>query len=143
MHPQFASTHMRLAGSHLRSGDASSALLEYRQAARLRPNNCEIRARMTRALRAREGCRGARDRDSGPRRGSSRPGISLLRSHRVREYGRGRSRVLVSRRGGHRTCAVDGLLADFHLRTLHADSRWPLLLDRVGLTPYARSTAPR
>jgi hypothetical protein len=34
---------------------------------------------------------------------------------------------------------ADTVLADFHLRSLHSDSRWPRLLDRVGLTPYARS----
>jgi len=139
LHPDFPSTHMRLAGAYLRLGDATAALEEYREARRLRPENCEIQARMVSALIA----------------AGDRPAAQELANHVV----------AVAKRDGRLSCAavahanlgeidrafaalnaivvdhgvVDGWLIDHHLRPLHADQRWVALLDKVGLTPYAQA----
>ena len=142
MHPEFASTRMRLAGAHLRIGDPAAALREYREAARLRPKSCEIQARLTGALRAAGNLDEARAigtrvlAEVAAGRGS-RYCAALVYAN----LGDADSAFasLESEAAAHG--AVDGLLADYHLRPLHADSRWPRLLERVGLTPYARSAA--
>ena len=142
MHPEFASTRMRLAGAHLRSGDPAAAVREYREAARLRPKSCEIQARLTGALRAAGNLDEARAigtrvlAEVAAGRGS-RYCAALVYANLGDADGAFAS--LEPEAAAHG--AVDGLLADYHLRPLHADSRWPRLLERVGLTPYARSAA--
>ncbi|MGQ0571774.1 MAG: winged helix-turn-helix domain-containing protein [Armatimonadota bacterium] len=144
MHPQFASTRMRLAGAHLRRGDPASALLEYREAARLRPNSCEIQARMTGALGAvgnldEARAIGARVLTEVAAGRGSRYCAALVYANLGDADGA--FAALDAEVTAHGQ--VDGLLADFHLRPLHSDSRWPRLLERIGLTVYARSAAAR
>ena len=140
MHPAFASTHMRLAGAYLRRGDAASALSEYREAVRLRPNNCEFQARMTGALRALGNVDEART--IGTRvlgeaaAGRASQYCAALVYANLGDVD-GAFAALEAEVAAHGR--ADSVLGDFHLRTLHSDPRWPRLLDRVGLTPYARS----
>ncbi len=143
MHPEFASTHMRLAGTYLRLGDPASALSEYREAARLRPNNCEIQARMIRAL-AGVGRRVEADAlaarivaDAGSNQGSMCAALAYANTGDI-DGAFAALEAEVARRGG-----VSGILADFHLHELHEDPRWSGILDKVGLTPYAHASAHR
>lgn len=144
MHPEFASTRMRLAGAHLRRGDPASALLDYREAARLRPNSCEIQARMTGALSAVGNLDEARAigtrvlSEVAAGRGSRYCAALVYANLGDADGAFAALDAEVTARG-----PVDGLLADFHLRPLHSDSRWPPLLERIGLTAYARSAAAR
>jgi DNA-binding winged helix-turn-helix (wHTH) protein/TolB-like protein/Flp pilus assembly protein TadD len=140
MHPEFASTHMRLAGAYMRLGDAASALTEYREAVHLRPNNCEFKARMTRALTALGDVNEARaiaariaaDAVSG--RGSKY--CAAVAAANVGDVD-GAFAALDAEVSAH-SPSVGGLLSDVHLRALHADARWPELIDRIGFTAYAR-----
>jgi DNA-binding winged helix-turn-helix (wHTH) protein/TolB-like protein/Tfp pilus assembly protein PilF len=143
MHPEFASTHMRLAGAYMRLGDAASALTEYREAVRLRPNNCEFQARMTRALTALGetdearaiGAKIAADAVTG----RASPFCAAVAHANLGDVDR--AFAALDAEVTARSPSVAGLLADFHLRALHADRRWPGLIDRIGLTSYARSGA--
>jgi DNA-binding winged helix-turn-helix (wHTH) protein/TolB-like protein/tetratricopeptide (TPR) repeat protein len=140
MHPEFASTHMRLAGAYMRLGDAASALTEYREAVRLRPNNCEFQARMTRALTA----LGDVDEARAIAMRIAAEAVSGRGSQfcaAVADANTGdidRAFAALDAEVSARSPSVAGLLADFHLRALHADRRWPRLIDRIGLTSYAR-----
>jgi DNA-binding winged helix-turn-helix (wHTH) protein/TolB-like protein/Flp pilus assembly protein TadD len=142
MHADFATTHMRLAGAHLRSGDAGSALTEYREALRLRPDSCEIRARMVGALMAAGQPVDARslaaEMMSEARRRDTTPYCIAIASVNIGDIDGAFAALdaVVAEHG-----PVDGLLPDFHLRPLHSDPRWTRLLDRIGLAPYARAAA--
>jgi TolB-like protein/Tfp pilus assembly protein PilF len=140
MHPAFASAHMRLAGAYLRRGDAASALSEYREAVRLRPNTCEFQARMTGALRA-------LGKDDEARAIGTRV-LAEAAAGRASQYCAalvhanlgdvdGAFAALDAEVAAHGR--VDSVLGDFHLRGLHPDPRWSRLLDRIGLTPYVGS----
>ena len=139
MHPEFASTHMRLANVYVRLGDAAAALTEYREAVRLRPNNCEFKARMTRALVALGDVDEARAiaariaADAVNGRGSL--SCAAVAYANIGEIDRAFA-ALDAEVSAH-SASVAGLLSDYHLRALHADRRWPVLIDRIGLTPYA------
>jgi tetratricopeptide (TPR) repeat protein len=140
MHPTFASAHMRLAGAHLRRGDAAAALAEYREAVRLRPNTCEFQARMTGALRALgkdDEARTIGTRVLGEAAAGRASQYCAALVHANLSDVDGAFAALDAEVAAHGR--VDSVLGDFHLRALHSDSRWPQLLDRVGLTPYARS----
>jgi DNA-binding winged helix-turn-helix (wHTH) protein/TolB-like protein/Tfp pilus assembly protein PilF len=139
MHPEFASTHMRLAGAYLRLGDAASALTEYREASRLRPGNCEFRARMTRPLIALGKVDEARAiaaqiaADTAGGHGSKY--CAALADANLGDID-GAFAALDPEVAAHRS-SLDTVLSDFHLRALHDDPRWARLIDRMGLTPYA------
>lgn len=141
MHPEFASTHMRLAGAYMRLGDAASALTEYREAVRLRPNNCEVKARMTRALTALGEVAEARaiaaTIAAAAASGRGSQFCAAVADANVGDIDG--AFAALDAEVSARSPAVAVLLADFHLKALHADRRWPGLIDRVGLTSYARS----
>lgn len=142
MHPDFATTHMRLAGAYLRSGDVGSALTEYREALRLRPDSCEVQARMTGALMVAgqplDARRLAARIINDARRSDTSPYCVAIASANIGDIDGAFAALdaVVAQHG-----SVDGLLADLHLRPLHSDPRWARLLDRIGLAPYAREAA--
>lgn len=142
MHPDFATTRMRLAGAYLRSGDVGSALTEYREALRLRPDSCEIRARMTGALMAAGQPVEARSLAAGMMSDAGRrdtsPRCVAIASADIGDIDRAFA-ALDAVVAAHDS--VDGLLSDAHLRPLHADPRWARLLDRIGLAAYAAAAA--
>ena len=142
MHPEFASTHMRLAGAYLRTGNVESALTEYREARRLRPDNCEIRARLVGALMAARQPGEARSLAGGMMSEAGRrvtsPRCIAIASANVGDIDAAFMAldVLVTEHG-----SVDGLLTDFHLQPLHTDPRWGRLLERIGLASYAQAAS--
>jgi TolB-like protein/DNA-binding winged helix-turn-helix (wHTH) protein/tetratricopeptide (TPR) repeat protein len=142
-HPDFAMTRLQLAGAYFRLGDAAASLAEFRAAERLRPNNCEIPARIAHALEALG--QHAEARSQAARVASFarfEPSIHYCTALANTSSGDvdGAFAALNAAVAAHEERLLF-LLTDSHLGTLRVDPRWPALVERAGLAPYAQASA--
>jgi len=141
-HPDYPMTHLQLGGAYLRLGNAAASLAELRTADRLRPDQCEIPARMANVLEQ-----------------LGRHGEARLQAARVDTYQRFESSIqYCTALADAATGDLDGafaalnaaiaaheerilfLLTDFQLGRLRSDPRWVGVVERAGLAPYLQPT---